>query len=85
MEKLNVEKILAKRFKQRKTPRNVNDKLILLADNYFGLIRPSCLKYGSKTVIKQEYRVKNPILSGHKQQKIYLRRYQCKKVQNTIK
>lgn len=79
MEKLDVEKILAERFKQHKTARNVNDKLILLADNHFELIRPICPKCGTKTVIKQEYRVRNPILGEYGQQKIYLRRYQCKK------
>ncbi|MBZ2164909.1 hypothetical protein [Methanobacterium spitsbergense] len=32
-----------------------------------------------KNIIKQEYRVRNPILGEYRQQKIYLRRYQCKK------
>lgn len=53
MEKLDVEKILAERFKQLKIPKNVNDKLILLSDNHFEFIRPICPKCGSKILLNK--------------------------------
>lgn len=78
VEKPIFDKILSERFKPRRINKNINDSLILIADNHFELTNPICPKCNSKHVIKQEYRGRNPILGEYGQQRIYLRRYQCK-------
>ncbi|MEG3224750.1 MAG: hypothetical protein BME94_04255 [Methanobacteriales archaeon Met13] len=78
MEKPKFEEILTERFQNHKTPRNVNQTLILLENNHFDYLSPTCPNCGSKNVIKQEYQERNPILGEYGSRKIYLRRYKCK-------
>jgi transposase-like protein len=78
MEKPDFERILTEKFTRTKAPRNVNQSLNLLADNHFEYINPVCEFCGSHDVVKQEYRIRNPILGDYGSQKIYLRRYLCK-------
>jgi len=64
---------------ERIRPHNINERLVLLPGNHFDLVRPVCPFCGSNHVIKQEYYDRNPILGEFRPQKIYLRRYLCKK------
>ena len=72
-------KIITERFTERTRPHNINERLILLPGNHFDLVNPVCPFCGSNHVIKQEYYERNPILGEFGPQKIYLKRYLCKK------
>ena len=72
-------KIITERFTEKIQPHNINEGLVFLPGNHFELVRLICLSCGSSHVIKQEYYERNPILGEFGPQKIYLRRYLCKK------
>ena len=72
-------KIITDRFMESKKPHYINERLVLLPGNHFDLVKPICPSCGSDRVIKQEYYERNPILGEFGPQKIYLRRYLCKK------
>ncbi len=72
-------KIITERFTERTRPHNINERLVLLPGNHFDLVNPVCPFCGSNHVIKQEYYERNPILGEFGPQKIYLKRYLCKK------
>jgi transposase-like protein len=78
MEKIEFEKILNQRIINPRTPRKVNSKLTLHADNHFEYINPVCPNCNSYKVIKQEYRPRNPIIDDPVPFRIFLRRYKCK-------
>jgi len=72
-------KIITERFTERTRPHNINDRLILLPGNHFDLVNPVCPRCGSNRITKQGYYERNPILGEFGPQKIYLKRYLCKK------
>ena len=72
-------KIITERFTERTRPHNINERLVLLPGNHFDLVNPVCPFCRSNHVIKQEYYERNPILGEFGPQKIYLKRYLCKK------
>ena len=76
---LDPGKIITERFTERTPPHNINERLALLPGNHFDLVNPVCPLCGSNHVTKQEYYERNPILGEFGPQKIYLRRYLCKK------
>jgi len=67
---LDPGKIITGWFTERTQPHNINN---------FDLVNPVCPLCGSNHVTKQEYYERNPILGEFGPQKIYLRRYLCKK------
>ena len=73
------DKIITERFTEKTRPHNINERLILLPGNHFDLVNPVFPFCGSNHVIKQEYYERNPILGEFGPQKIYLKRYLCKK------
>jgi len=72
-------KIITERFTKKIQPHNINKGLVFPIGNHFELVRPICPSCGSNHAIKQEYYERNPILGEFGPQKIYLRRYLCKK------
>lgn len=78
METPNFEKVLTERFQSHKTPRNVNQQLVLLDDNHFEYLNPICPYCMSNKVIKQEYRERMVIIDELDLLRVYLRRYKCK-------
>jgi transposase-like protein len=75
---IDFDKIINQRFKNVKTPRNINQKLELLEDNHMDYLHPICPHCSSKNITKQEYRKRNLIIENQKPIKVYLRRYKCK-------
>jgi transposase-like protein len=78
-EKIDFDEKLNNEFNPLIMEDDINNKIHMVNKNHFELLNPICPKCGEHKVIKEEYILANKKFKNRGKEKIYLRRYKCKK------